>query len=470
MKKIFAGLIFILLMAFAASALAWPSIYPTGTTIYNPDKVFNGYTLFTSGHVRPAAEPFDSPATMYLINMNGEVVHTWKLPFETHHGVLKPNGNLVIICADNKAVPGRPGVAPFNIGGHMGWLYELDWDGNIVFQHFDPEMHHDFSQMKSGNFLYLGWEQVPKALQKKIRGGVKGSEHIGGVMWGTTIKEVNRKGEIVWTWSAVKNWDPALDVMGNLHSRNEWGHANAVAEMDSGDIVFSAKHTDTVYIVDKKSGKVKWRWGSMTYIDKETGRLEFKRSRAPDTLGGQHAAYEIPPGLPGAGNILIYDNGMYVGHSRAVEVDWKTNKVVWETPGSTNRSHFSGYISAAKRLPNGNTLITSGAQGRLFEVTRDKEIVWEYIHKEPHIFRSHRYAPDFCPQFKDLPSAKGPGVAVVDVLKLQMPTVGKPMVMKGKGKKGKKGGPPGGKTGSPPGGKKGGFPGGKKGPPPGGKK
>ena len=108
-----------------------------------------------------------------------------------HHGELKPNGNLIVICYDSKVMPGRPGQAPYLMGGGMGWIYELDWESNIVFQHFDPTMHHDFSMMKNGNYLYVGLEQVPKELQKKVRGGEKESEHIGGVMWGTTMVEVN---------------------------------------------------------------------------------------------------------------------------------------------------------------------------------------------------------------------------------------------------------------------------------------
>lgn len=466
MRKIFAGLIFIVSMAFAVSVLAWPSIYPTGTTIYEPSKAFNGYTLFTAGKGK-GVEPYEAPGTAYLMNMNGEMVHTWKLPFPAHHGELKPNGNLVVICMDAKNIPGRPGKPPFMIGGGMGWIYELDWDGNIVFQHFDETMHHTFSQTKNGNYLYLGWEQVPKELQKKIRGGVKGTEHPGGVMWGTTIVEVNKKGEKVWEWSAVENWDPELEVMGPIHARNEWGHANSVDEMENGDIVFDAKHTDTIYIVDKKTKKVKWRWGGYAYLDKETGRVEFKGTRDPTSLGGQHCAHEIPSNLPGGGNILVYDNGMYRNGSRAVEIDPKTDKIVWQTPAGETRSHFSCFISGAERLPNGNTLICSGANGRFFEVTKKFEIVWEYIYTEAHIFRVNRYAPDFCPQFKDLSPAIGPAVSVIDPKQFKMPTVGAPIIMKGKGKKGKKGGPPGGVKGGPP---SFGPPGGEKGPPPGGKK
>ncbi|MBL8768161.1 MAG: hypothetical protein JNL94_12375, partial [Planctomycetes bacterium] len=39
---------------------------------------------------------------------------------------------------------------------------------------------------------------------------------------------------------------------------------------------------------------------------------------------------------------------------------------------------FSSFISGAQRLTNGNTLICSGENGRIFEVTADGEIVWDY--------------------------------------------------------------------------------------------
>jgi hypothetical protein len=40
---------------------------------------------------------------------------------------------------------------------------------------------------------------------------------------------------------------------------------------------------------------------------------------------------------------------------------------------------FSPRISNAQRLPNGNTFINGGWFGRFFEVTREGEVVWEYV-------------------------------------------------------------------------------------------
>ena len=66
-------------------------------------------------------------------------------------------------------------------------------------------------------------------------------------------------------------------------------------------------------------------------------------------------------------------------------------------------SFFTHFTGGAERLPNGNTLITEGASGRLFEVTPANRVVWEYISPffangqqgfTNGVFRGHRYGPD----------------------------------------------------------------------------
>ena len=134
------------------------------------------------------------------------------------------------------------------------------------------------------------------------------------------------------------------------------------------------------------------------------------------TLGGPHTAHVIPEGCPGAGNYLVYDNGMYADTSRAVEFSKDSTSenpiVAWEScQGSLGRKHYSNFISGVQRLPNGNNLICDGAMGRFFEIaagTRD-EVVWEYVNSHlpdkifnGAVFRAHRYVPDRCPQLKAL--------------------------------------------------------------------
>ena len=136
-----------------------------------------------------------------------------------------------------------------------------------------------------------------------------------------------------------------------------------------------------------RDGKIVWRIGP--------DFRESKELRAIRQIIGQHHPHIIPKGLPGAGNLLVFDNGGSSGYgaptpvspdgsaihqragSRVLEINPVTLELVWSYTGPR---FFSTNISGAQRLPNGNTLITEGAPGRLLEVTSDRRIVWEYIY------------------------------------------------------------------------------------------
>ena len=84
------------------------------------------------------------------------------------------------------------------------------------------------------------------------------------------------------------------------------------------------------------------------------------------------------------GNILIFDNGIYrthdwLTHSKVLEINPKTKEVVWEYADEPWWDFYSPTVSGAQRLPNGNTLITEGTSGRMFQVTPDGQVVWEYV-------------------------------------------------------------------------------------------
>ena len=58
---------------------------------------------------------------------------------------------------------------------------------------------------------------------------------------------------------------------------------------------------------------------------------------------------------------------------------------VWSYTAPKKSDFYSFFISGAQRLPNGNTLICEGSNGRIFEVTPAGEIVWEYINPFPNL-------------------------------------------------------------------------------------
>ena len=141
----------------------------------------------------------------------------------------------------------------------------------------------------------------------------------------------------------------------------------------------------------------------------------------------------VPKALPGEGNILVFDNGGWAGYgapnpgaptgirnalrdcSRVLEFDPLTLEVVWQYSAReagfsvpmNSYKFYSGLISSAQRLPNGNTLITEGADGRIFEVTPKHEIVWEYVSpyygkkgNQNMVYRAYRAPYQWIPQIE----------------------------------------------------------------------
>ncbi len=122
---------------------------------------------------------------------------------------------------------------------------------------------------------------------------------------------------------------------------------------------------------------ISFRHGSMMFIlDQDTKEIVWKciASDVPDGIEGQHA-----PAMLANGRILLFDNGRYRGWSRVIELDPVTLKIVWEYRAEGFYTLSQGYV---QRLPNGNTLVTESERGRAFEITPEKQIVWEYYHPE----------------------------------------------------------------------------------------
>ena len=332
-------------------------------------KTYEGYTLFA---------PM-GPGYVWLIDMDGNFVQRWEMGhIPGEYGVLLPNGNLLFA---GKVIPG-----PLNdIGGFGGVLLEADWDGNIVWKHEDLYQHHDFCRMDNGNTMVLRWVPVPDKIAAKIQGGIPGTER-QGMIWADSFQEVTPTGEVVWEWLSYEHLDPAVDVICPLCPRSEWSHTNACFVLLNGDILTTFRRTNTIAIIDKGTGDIKWRWG--------VGEL----------------AHPHDPTMLDNGNILVFDNGTHrnlahPNYSRVLEINPATGKIEWEYKTNPRHHFYGSLVSGCQRLPNDNTLICEGTTGRIFEVTAEGELVWEFISpfyydiegygRTNQIFRAYRYGPDY---------------------------------------------------------------------------
>ena len=131
------------------------TVYPMGTTIYKPDKCWNGYTLIP--------ESIGDKKPMRLIDMNGNVVHTWPEDVsdapksELSRAQLLKNGNVVRLSGRYRCSPKeRP----------CGWIVELDWHGNLIKKLMLPRgqsAHHNFQRLDNGHTFAVTFESCPKA-------------------------------------------------------------------------------------------------------------------------------------------------------------------------------------------------------------------------------------------------------------------------------------------------------------------
>jgi len=374
--------------------------WPVGVTKYVPSKSYKGYTLWCS---------LAGTGTVNLMDMKGNIVHTWTNSNAPGlYGELLENGNLLY---SGRTLVGYGSPGNHSMSGKGGVLIEKDWDNNILVKIKTDSAHHDQAKLPNGNYIQIVWDPVPKEMEKKIPGGIPGEEHSDGKIFEELITETTPEGEIVWSWRASDYLRPEEYPICPLNDRHEWLHANSLEYLPAGNpitgtesIMVSLRHNSVCIIFSKATGEVQWRYGGC--MEGEWG-----------LLGGQHDFQMITEGLPGYGNIIIFDNGiglpsvkasgLYWGidHSRVLEINPKTKKVVWsyehqdkswKFPIKTKWLFNSPYIAGAQRLKNGNTLICEGATGRIFEVTRSGEIVWEFINPDHKaIFKAYRYGPDF---------------------------------------------------------------------------
>ena len=355
--------------------MGWSSHHPTGLIYYAPQHCYRGYTLTTNSRGGLDAN---------LIDMEGRICHRWYSPEGIGYAQLLPYGNLLI-----RTAPAEDAGGAEKIGGSSAAILELDWDGNVVWDYRNPLVHHDYERLPNGNTLTLQFELLSREFTQQVRGGMSSPED-PDQMFGDRVQEIAPDGTVVYDWRAWEHLSLEEDVLCPLEDRAEWTHGNSLKVMPNGDFIVSYRLIDVVGIVDKESGEFRWKWGH------------------------GHLAHPHHPTCLDNGNILVFDNGMHrprSSFSRVIEVDPATSEIVWEYQGTPAYSFYSQATSSAERLPNGNTLICEGTPGRIFEVTRNKEIVWEYIYPffaagrvqtpgaQPDyvnsLFRAHRYGPDY---------------------------------------------------------------------------
>ena len=461
------------------------------------------------------------------------------------------NGNLLDASKDDPS-------------GFQGFL-EVDWDGQKVWEYTEKREgyapHHDWvrifnKQLNAWTTMYIANKSISHEQAMAAGADPRKGPYEEGQM--DAVVEVDMSGKVVWEWwffdHVVQDVDPAkpnyvgqgkkvsdypnrinLNMPGKPLKR-DWLHCNSMdynAELDQVVVnsvqgeLYVIDHGSTFIAGDPKASIAKAAGSAGDFLYRFGDPARYGQGDPPRVLenwdnatsghkqmGGTHDVQWIKPGLPGAGHLMVFNNGQYLcqrtpgssileinpfldasgrdtgkyvnppeaGYVRE-EYDHDTHNsprqisrhVVWSYRSLNNHGFFSQIGCSGQRLPNGNTLICSDTEGHCFEVTAAGKLVWEYINpvtKEfgtvktlgdalpmvNSVFRAYRYGADH-------PALKGRDLKPLGTITDAFPRQPDPRAKnrplgqgQGGGKKGKGGG--GGRGGGGRGGGQGGGDGG----------
>jgi hypothetical protein len=349
----------------------------------------------------------------------------------------------------------QPGIAHFSGGGEGGRIQALAWDGKVIWDFVvasaESRQHHDATVLPNGDILLIAWERRSReqALQAGRRPDLVGPAGL----WPDHALQVRpvppRGGEVVWEWHLwdhlVQEYDPrranygrvsehpelvdvnggragasftnelierfkALGYLAGAASAPDLGadfvHTNSIAYNPRLDqIALSVNQFNEIWIVDHstttreaaghtggragRGGDLLFRWGNPAAYGRGTP--------TDQRFFGQHDVRWIPEGCPGAGHLMVFNNGAGrpgTPYSSVIEIEppldargryelgadgrFGPDRPAWEYKAADERSFFAEFLSSAERLPDGNTLICDGPHGRILEVDAGGRVVWRY--------------------------------------------------------------------------------------------
>ena len=301
----------------------------------------------------------------------------------------------------------------------------------------DYQLHHDIEYMSNGNILMIAWEY--KSYNEAVAAGRNPSAVDSGTgLYPDKIIEVDSSGNIVWEWHVwdhlIQDYDstksnfstvadhPELIDINFVTKSPDITHFNSIDYNEEFDQILVSVHSfSEIWVIDHstttaeaasntggkfgKGGDLLYRWGNPEACGAGTSTDQM--------LYSQHDANWTESGYPGEGNILIFNNGSNLpsGNYSSMEeitppVDASGNYTLtagaaYEPTATTwtyniDSAYYSPNISGAQRLPNGNTLICSGASGYFLEVDSSGATVWEHtVSGGTDVFKVQRYGVDY---------------------------------------------------------------------------
>jgi outer membrane protein assembly factor BamB len=342
----------------------------TGVTRHVPAESWGDYTVYTSTHASAA----------YLVDPAGAVVHEWALPFyeafpEPDH-LDGPVGEDRIFWSNALVFPdgslltryGARGDTPYGYG-----LVKLDRDSRVLWR-FSGTSHHDIQVDEDGTILTLTHrfrtpDESDLLRDLPLDDRILDDEVVrlsadGEVLERVSLADAFAGSDFRWVLESTFLEDDAIPRWDLLHANaarpvpDAWAAHHPFAE--AGWWLVSLRSPSLLALVDPETERVRW----------------FSRS---------FWRFQHDPHMLDDGNLILVDNQGHGGAgspSRLVELDPATGALAWSYAGTAEEPFYSEYSSHLQLLPGGNVLVTEANAGRIFEVTRDGRIVWEFWNPE----------------------------------------------------------------------------------------
>ena len=387
-----------------------PEFTPEGVVeVLNADKIDDNYILVN-----------DAAANrVFLMNKEARLLHEWPLTNNIGNDVfLLPNGKLLgSLEADDPQIP---------LGGKGGKLQFIAPDGtvewNFLYSSVEGETHHDAELLPNGNIIAMVWGKrtTEDALQN-------GFMLANDVVVESIIEVDPTTDEIVWEWHSwdhlIQDFDETKDnyglisehpekidinyfvgLEGAADTEEDIMHANGIAYDEINDVILlSVNIYSEIWVIDHstsaeeaasqsggtygKGGDLIYRFGNPEAYKNPEGTRLFHNNHFPNLLEGEDQ-----------GKLLVFSNGNDILQSAVYELQLpdvyelqpNSNNEPEITWSFTDTDLYSGKVSGAVPLPNGNVLITEGDFG-FWEVTRDSEVVWKFS-TEGFFWRGYHYS------------------------------------------------------------------------------
>ena len=339
-----------------------------GVTLYNKESAQQGLTFITS--------MWDHSNGMNLIDMDGNVLHEWRVSFndiwkddktwpikeigdwdtDIHGAILYLNGDVV-----------------FNF--EYDSLIKIDQCSNVIWKLKGLFTHHSVEQDNAGNLWVAGkgrllepdsrfpFLKAPieedfilkvspegKVLEKISILEVLYQSEYYSVLFADGVSILSRKAEGITHLNDIEILDASI--------------ADSYSQFNAGDILVSLRNLNLLMVIDSKSKKIKWT---------QTG--PYLRQHDPDFIGN--------------GLIGLFDNradgfastGSFFGGSRILSINPVTREIKTLYEGSPQNPFYTFVRGKQQFLDKGNILISEHGAGRSFEINSNQKIVWSYVNR-----------------------------------------------------------------------------------------